>query len=59
MDGHENSIGQAMPPNITDKVKIAKMATLIKRELVSGCGCGCRGNYEITKKGVQFLQLMQ
>ena len=54
-DGFENSIGQAMPPDIPDKLKIAKMANLIKKGLVSGCPCGCRGDYEITNKGINYL----
>jgi hypothetical protein len=54
-DGFENSIGQAMPPNTPEKIIIQKMAKLIKRKLVSGCGCGCRGDYEITNKGIDFL----
>jgi hypothetical protein len=56
-DGFENSIGQAMPPNTPEKIRIQKMAKLIKRGLASGCGCGCRGDYEITKKGIEWLSL--
>jgi hypothetical protein len=56
-DGFENSIGQAMPHNTPEKIRIQKMAKLIKRGLVSGCGCGCRGDYEITKKGIEWLSL--
>ena len=56
-DGFENSIGQAMPVGTPEKIRIRKMATLIKRGLVSGCGCGCRGDYEITKKGIEWLAL--
>jgi hypothetical protein len=54
-DGFENSIGQAMPSNIPDNTKIKKMRTLIQKGLVNGCGCGCRGDYVITPKGVKFL----
>lgn len=54
-DGFENSIGQAMPLDTCDKIKITKMANLIRRGLVSGCGCGCRGDYEITDKGELFI----
>jgi predicted transcriptional regulator len=39
------------------KIIIQKMAKLIKRGLVSGCGCGCRGDYEITQKGIEWLSL--
>lgn len=54
-DGYENSIGQAMPPNTPTKIKIAKMAKLISRGLINGCGCGCRGDYTITQKGIEYL----
>ena len=56
-DGFENSIGQSMPLNTPEKIRIQKMAKLIKQGLVSGCGCGCRGDYEITKKGIEWLSL--
>ncbi len=38
-------------PDAPEKVVLAKMRGLIKRGLVDGCGCGCRGNFEITDKG--------
>jgi predicted transcriptional regulator len=44
-----------MPANVPDKIKIAKMAKLIGRGLVDGCPCGCRGNYVITEKGIEYL----
>ena len=56
-DGYENSIGQAMPQNTPEKIKIKKMAKLINRGLVSGCSCGCRGDYEITEKGIEWLSV--
>jgi hypothetical protein len=33
----------------------AKMATLIKRKLVSGCACGCRGDYHLTTRGRAYI----
>jgi|GEM_PF-1946813 len=33
----------------------AKMAKLIKRCLITGCTCGCRGDFQITKKGRAYL----
>jgi len=38
-----------------DKVVLAKMRSLIKRGLVSGCACGCRGDFQITAKGAKTL----
>jgi hypothetical protein len=38
-----------------DIPKIPILKFLIKRGLVSGCTCGCRGDFEITQKGLDFL----
>lgn len=51
----ENSVMQAMPLGTPEKVAIAKMSRLIERGLVDGCGCGCRGDYELTPKGKAML----
>jgi hypothetical protein len=34
----------------------AKMNMLIRRGLVHGCPCGCRGDYELTVKGCDFIK---
>ena len=52
--GFENSVRNAMP-DVPDKLAIAKMARLIRRGLVDGCGCGCRGDYVITEKGKYYI----
>ena len=51
----ERSVAQAMPSGTPSKLVLAKMRQLIKRGLVDGCGCGCRGDFEITAKGEAFL----
>lgn len=33
------------------KVVAAKLSKLLKRGLVTGCDCGCRGDWELTAKG--------
>lgn len=53
--GHARSVGNAMPPETPHKVVLAKMRQLMKRGLVKGCGCGCRGDFEITDEGRAFL----
>jgi hypothetical protein len=53
--GYDNSIDVAMPPNTPEKLVIKKMAKLIGRGLVDGCPCGCRGDYEITQKGIDYI----
>lgn len=45
--GFDNSVSQAMPEWAQQRPKLvrAKMQSLIKRGLVSGCCCGCRGDF--------------
>ena len=45
------SVIHAMPKGIDAKLVLAKMRQLIKGKLVDGCGCGCRGDFELTDKG--------
>jgi len=47
----------AMPVGVVEKLAAAKMSQMIKRGTVSGCCCGCRGDYEITEKGLERLNL--
>ena len=42
--------GEAPP-----KVALAKMRALYRRGLVGGCDCGCRGDFEITDKGLALI----
>lgn len=48
---YPRSVTHAMPEGIPEKVALAKMRGLIGRGLVDGCGCGCRGDFELTAKG--------
>jgi hypothetical protein len=52
----DNSVIHAMPAGTPPKLALAKMKSLIKRGLVDGCGCGCRGDFEITGRGRQAVQ---
>ena len=52
----ERDVRNAMPKDLaSEKLIIAKMRQLIKRGLVEGCTCGCRGDFEITLKGEEYL----
>lgn len=51
----ETSVMKAMPEGTPEKLARAKMRQLIKRGLVDGCPCGCRGDYRITEKGTAVL----
>lgn len=52
---YENSVTHAMPTGTPAKVALAKMRAMIKKGLVTGCACGCRGDFEITDKGREML----
>jgi hypothetical protein len=54
-----NSVLHAMPAEVTAKLGLAKMKRLIQRGLVSGCTCGCRGDFELTAKGKEYLTSSQ
>jgi hypothetical protein len=52
------SIRPAFPVDCPDHLLLAKMKQLIRKGLVFGCACGCRGDFQInscppdvTKKG--------
>jgi len=49
------TVVDAMPPLPSDKLALAKMRQLIRRGLVDGCACGCRGDFELTDKGREYL----
>lgn len=53
--GYETGINTAMPKGTPLKLQLSVMRTLIKQDLVSGCACGCRGDFEITDKGLAYL----
>lgn len=48
-------MGDAFPLGTPPKLMRAKMRKLILRGLVSGCDCGCRGDFEITREGRVWL----
>lgn len=51
------TVQDAMPYGTPGKLQLAKMRQLKRRGLVSGCPCGCRGDFEITQKGLAFQGL--
>ena len=48
---NERSLVHAMPSVKDGNLALAKMRQMIKKDLVSGCCCGCRGDFELTEKG--------
>ena len=53
----ERSLANVIPATFPHKVVTAKLKSLIRRGLVEGCTCGCRGDWELTAKGRQYLGL--
>lgn len=51
----ERSVINAMPKGTPAKVAKAKMDNLIKKGFVSGCNCGCRGDYVLTEAGARCI----
>jgi hypothetical protein len=51
----DNTVIRAMPPRTPKKLVLAKMRMMIRRGLVDGCPCGCRGDYALTEKGKALL----
>ncbi len=54
---YDNSVTHAMPSWIPEKLALAKMKVLIRRGLVDGCDCGCRGDFVLTEKGEKELAI--
>lgn len=55
----ENSVVRSMPLGTNGKLALAKMKAMIRKGLVDGCPCGCRGDFEITDKGREVLIIQQ
>lgn len=49
-------VSQVMPDGIPEKIILAKMRMMIRRGVVDGCDCGCRGDFTITNKGLKELE---
>jgi hypothetical protein len=49
--GDERDVSRAMPQGAPSKLVLGKMRQMIRRGVVGGCACGCRGDFVITAKG--------
>lgn len=45
----------AMPEGTPPRLALAKMRMMIRRGVVGGCPCGCRGDFTITDEGLLEL----
>lgn len=44
------TVADCMPLGTPEKLQLAKMGKLIKRGIVEGCACGCRGDFYLVRK---------
>lgn len=52
----DRCLASAMPPGTPEKLMLAKMKQMVRRGVAEGCTCGCRGDFEITDKGLAELK---
>lgn len=48
-EGFENSVLNAMPKGTPEKLGLAKMKSMVRKGLVDGCACGCRGDFTVAE----------
>jgi hypothetical protein len=46
---------ECLMPIFPSEVILAKASALIRRGLLTGCDCGCRGDFELTRAGAQLV----
>lgn len=51
-----NSVFWSMPERTPKNLGVAKMKMLLRSGLVLGCGCGCRGDFTLSEKGLSFIK---
>lgn len=39
-----------------EKVVLARLRAFLRRGLVDGCGCGCRGDFRLTEAGREAME---
>jgi hypothetical protein len=49
--GFPNSVSSVFPEGTPKKLVLSKMKSMIRRGLVIGCACGCRGDFWLSDKG--------
>lgn len=55
----DKDVRRVFPPGVPDKIVLAKMGRLIRRKLVDGCACGCRGDFVITETGRSYVEQLE
>ncbi len=44
---------------VPPKVVLAKLHALLRRKLITGCACGCRGDFNITEAGTALAEALR
>lgn len=50
-----DTVQACLPIGMSEDDQLKFMQDLQKKGLVSGCDCGCRGDYTVTREGLEFL----
>lgn len=53
--GRVFDVAEAMPLDWKRRKRLSLMRVLYRNNLVGGCDCGCRGDFEITDDGLEFI----
>ncbi len=48
-------VAEAMPLHWSRRRRLALMRVIVRNGLSGGCDCGCRGDFEITDKGLIYI----
>lgn len=59
LDGGDKDWCIPFDPSFPNRLRIAKMTQLMRRGLVDGCNCGCRGDWQLTDKGREWVKQYQ
>lgn len=50
-----NCVLRAMPEGTPEKLALAKMRQMIRKNIIDGCACGCRGDFRLNDKSRAIL----
>lgn len=49
------SVQQVFRVGTSEETQARFMSLMLSKEIITGCDCGCRGDYEILDAGLEFL----
>lgn len=57
-EGYSMPTIQTVLPQLNKKEQISIMRNLLNKRLITGCDCGCRGDWEISREGLRLMGYM-